>query len=186
MMTGRAIVLAGALLALAGARGGPADDPEPPPPIKVENALRASVTVTSGGANGPVLKITTTMAKAKGKGKGKAKAVSSSFDISFTEKQAPTRLTFQFKSHDRLNLFFLRDSNNANPYEVRLQKFAGNAKEVFHFDATSARTTDEKAAALTLTFVPGKEHLEVRMQVAKGKMKPTSPIHVSWRGPAKK
>src|SRR5262245_4440453 len=157
MKTWRTVVLAGALLALAApgerSRG---DDPEPPPPIEVDSIYGAAVTVSSG-PRGPVLTITTYP------GKAKIKARIGSLQISFTEKQAPARLTFRFKKEDQLTLFWLSDGT----YSASLQRVKG--KQVAHFDAVGAQATREKDAVLTFTVTPGKEHFEIEFSRPKGK-----------------
>jgi hypothetical protein len=167
------LILTTAVLALA-APGLAADaDPEPPPPIEVDNIEGAAVTVSSG-PRGPVLKITTYP------GKAKIKARIGSLQISFTEKQAPTRLTFHFKKEDQLILFWLSDGT----YSASLQRVKG--KQVAHFDAEGAEVAREKGPVLTLTVTPGKGHLEVELSRPKGKPWPKCPWTVQWRCPLKR
>src|SRR5262245_32072066 len=139
MKTIRAALLFGGLLALVGQRGVADDaDPEPPPPIKVENVSGATVTVSSGG-KGVVLKVTTTPLKAKAKAKGKVKTRLrvASCQVSFTEKQAPGRVTFQFKNHDQLTQFWVTNQD----VSLVIQGAGGKGKEVHHLNATGNQVT---------------------------------------------
>jgi len=179
-----AMVLTMALLALGGppARTGTDDDPEPPPPVKAEARRGAKVKVVSG-KGGPIVQLTTdpaAMAKAKAKGgKAKLKTATASCQITFTEKEGPARLTFQFKSHARLTSFSL----NSLRVTYRLSGVGASGEEVHYASADASWVTDPKNAVLTVTVAPRKDHLEVRVERAKGQSWPETAWTLTWRGP---
>jgi hypothetical protein len=166
------LILTTAVLALAAPGLAADDDPEPPPPIEVDSIDGATIAVSSG-PKGPVLKVTTRRSKAK------IKARIGSCEISFTEKQAPARVTFQFLKEDQLTLFWLTDG----AYSASLERVKG--KQVVHFNAEGAAVAREKDAVLTFTVTPGKGHLQVGLSRPKGKPWPKCPWTVRWRCPFK-
>jgi hypothetical protein len=174
-----------ALLALCALAplAGRADDPDPEPPsIKVSRVKEATVTVASSTA-GPVVKITTDAAMAKGTVRIDGKTVDrySSFVLTFDEKKPPARLTFQLKSHKQLEAFIIHNG----PSAWRLFAIGAKGKQVLHGTVDGGVGT-KRNIFITFTVTPGKDHLQIEAQPAKGEALPKAPWTVSWRGPLKK